>query len=488
MKLHDLVAGLPISGDCEARVEVREITHDSRRVEPGSLFVALVGDRFDATRFVPDVIERGAIAVLAEGPPDSETSLPWLVAPEARRLMATLAARIYDHPDRELDLVGVTGTNGKSTVVWLLEQVLTAAGRPAGRLGTLASRFGNLEEPATRTTPESTDLFRLMRTWRDAGAQAIAMEVSSHALARHRVEGLAFRVAVFTNLTQDHLDFHRDLEDYFQTKSRLFDQLTDEGRAVIHVGDPWGRRLAKSLPDAITVGPRGDVQIAESKLTLEGTWARITTPRGDLEIESQLLGAYNLENLCTVVGVGEALGLDHRDIRQGIAATPVVPGRMERVGEGSRCPIFVDFAHTPEALAATLSAVRSLSQRRVAVVFGCGGDKDRSKRPVMGRVAGELADLPIVTSDNPRSEDPIAILAAVEEGLVASGNRSYRLLPDRRDAIRRALDVVDESWVLVVAGKGHETGQEAGGVVRPFSDRQEILRALEEHHGVSNGS
>jgi UDP-N-acetylmuramoyl-L-alanyl-D-glutamate--2,6-diaminopimelate ligase len=229
------------------------------------------------------------------------------------------------------------------------------------------------------------------------------------------------------------------------------------------------------------------VHVTRSHLDLDGISATVSTPRGDLEIKSRLVGAYNLENLTTVVGVGEALGLDHGDISRGISDIPVVPGRMERVGSDAEFPVFVDFAHTPEALAATLSAVRALTKARLAVVFGCGGDRDRSKRSMMGRVAGELADLPIVTSDNPRSEDPIAILAAIEEGLVASGNRSYRLLPDRRDAIRRALDVIGPGWVLVVAGKGDEIGQEAKGVVRPFSDRAEILRALEERHGVPNG-
>ncbi|MBZ0114632.1 MAG: UDP-N-acetylmuramoyl-L-alanyl-D-glutamate--2,6-diaminopimelate ligase [Thermoanaerobaculia bacterium] len=489
MKLTELLAGLDVeltsSGGVD--VDVTDVQHDSRRVGPGDLFAALPGAIFDGRTFVEEAIERGAVAVLAAQPPLRDVAVPWVLASDARSVLATVAARVHGNPERRLKLVGVTGTNGKSTVVWAVQRVLEAAGCPTGRIGTLACQFRDDDQRAKRTTPESSDLFRLFGKWQRAGAEAVAMEVSSHALASHRVDGLEFDIAVFTNLTQDHLDFHSDLEDYFQTKKRLFAQLRPGGKSVIHVGDPYSRELAREQPDAITCGPGGVVHVTQSHLDLDGIKATLSTPRGELEIESRLVGAYNLENLTTVVGVAEALELDPADIRKGISDIPVVPGRMERVGSEGEFPIFVDFAHTPEALAATLSAVRALTKARLAVVFGCGGDRDRSKRAMMGRVAGELADLPIVTSDNPRSEDPIAILAAIEEGLVASGNRSYRLLPDRRDAIRRALDVVGPGWVLVVAGKGDETGQEAKGVVRPFSDRSEILRALEERHGVPNG-
>jgi UDP-N-acetylmuramoyl-L-alanyl-D-glutamate--2,6-diaminopimelate ligase len=486
--------------------EVLGVSHDSRRVAPGDLYVALPGQRFDGWDFAQAAVAAGAVAVAGSPPREPAVAaalpVPWAALDEPRAGLAALAARAYGHPDRELVLAGVTGTNGKTTVALLIAAMLEAAGLPAGFLGTLGYRFGSLPgqgsgtgPPAVaavaavaaaggHTTPEASDLFRTLREMRAAGARAAAMEVSSHALAMQRVAGAAFDVAVFTNLTRDHLDYHQDMESYFAAKRRLFDQLKPGGRPAVNAGDPFGRRLAAELPDALTFGEGGEVRASAVRLSLRGIAARLETPRGPVEIESPLLGRYNLDNLLAAAAAAEALGLPHSAMARGIAARLPIPGRMQPVDRGQPFPVFVDYAHTDAALAAALAAVREVSGGgKVAVVFGCGGERDPGKRSLMGRTAGELADLPIVTSDNPRGEDPLAIIAAVEEGVKASGNPSYRLVPDRGAAIRAALAAAGPGWAVLVAGKGHEQEQIVGERKLPFSDVEEIGRALEELHG-----
>jgi UDP-N-acetylmuramoyl-L-alanyl-D-glutamate--2,6-diaminopimelate ligase len=409
--------------------------------------------------------------------------VPWALVADPRAGLAALAARAHGHPDRELVMAGVTGTNGKTTVTLLIAAMLDAAGLPAGFLGTLGYRFGERRFGGGHTTPESSDLFRTLRAMCAAGARAAALEVSSHALAMQRVAGAAFDVAVFTNLTRDHLDYHQDMDAYFAAKLQLFAQLKAGARPAVNVDDPYGRRLAAELPAALTFGAGGDVQANEVRLSVGGIAARLDTPRGALAIESPLLGRYNLDNLLAAVAAGEALELPHQAMARGIAGRRPIPGRMERVDRGQPFPVFVDYAHTDAALAAALASVREVAGGKVAVVFGCGGERDPGKRSLMGRTAGELADLPIVTSDNPRGEDPLAIIAAVEEGVKASGNRRYRLVPDRREAIRAAVAAAGPGWAVLVAGKGHEREQIVGDRKLPFSDVEEIGRALEERFG-----
>ncbi|MEM1205340.1 MAG: UDP-N-acetylmuramoyl-L-alanyl-D-glutamate--2,6-diaminopimelate ligase [Acidobacteriota bacterium] len=487
-RLGDLVRGLGIQmPEAAADVEVGGVSHDSRRVEAGDLFVALVGEHSDGRQFVSQAVERGAVAVLGHGPaPGGLGEIPWLEAPAPRRLLGRLAARAYGDPQERLTLVGVTGTNGKSTVVALVADILDAVGRPAGVMGTLGYHFSGHRWLGTgRTTPEASDLYRALEGMADAGAEAVALEVSSHALDLGRVDGLAFDVAVFTNLTRDHLDFHGDMETYFATKRRLFKRLRDGGKVVVGIFDDWGRRLAADLPEALTFGrDSGDVHVAAADLTLRGTRARIVTPRGELEIETPLLGRYNLDNVLAAVAVAEALGLPHGAVATGLGSTAPVPGRLERVDAGQGFPVFVDYAHTPGALEACLRSLRELTDRKLVVVFGCGGLRDRGKRPQMGRIAGELADLPVITSDNPRGEDAQAIVAEVEAGVRESGNELYRVLPDRGEAIRRAVhlavqgEATGEPWLLLVAGKGHETFQDFGDRRIPFSDREQLETAI----------
>jgi UDP-N-acetylmuramoyl-L-alanyl-D-glutamate--2,6-diaminopimelate ligase len=483
------------SGPLAARdPEVTGVTHDSRRVESGDLYVALPGERFDGWDFAAAAVAAGAVAVAGAPPrewaPAAALTVPWAPLADPRGGLAALAARVHGHPDRELVLAGVTGTNGKTTVALLIAAMLDSAGLPAGFLGTLGHRFAERDFAGGRgrgqTTPEASDLFRTLRQMRAAGARAAAMEVSSHALAMQRVAGVGFDVAVFTNLTRDHLDYHRDMEDYFAAKRSLFAQLKPGARPVVNAGDPYGRRLAAELPDALTFGDGGAVRAAAVRLSVHGIAARLETPRGALDVESPLLGRYNLDNLLAAAAAAEALGLPHAAMARGIAGRRTVPGRMEPVDRGQPFPVFVDYAHTDAALAAALAAVREVAGGKavkVALVFGCGGERDLGKRSSMGRTAGELAELPIVTSDNPRGEDPLAIIAAVEAGVKASGNRGYRLVPDRREAIRAALAAAGPGWAVLVAGKGHEREQIVGDRKLPFSDVEEIGRALEERFG-----
>jgi UDP-N-acetylmuramoyl-L-alanyl-D-glutamate--2,6-diaminopimelate ligase len=478
----ELLEGLPVSVPAPPpAVEVRGIAHDSRRVEPDDLFVALIGQRFDGRIFVSEALARGAVAVLARGEAPAGFSGVWLAAAEPRALLGPLAARLYGHPDRELAMVGVTGTNGKSTVMELTAAMLEAAGFASGRVGTLGYRFGERGFAGERTTPEASDLFRLLREMHEAGARAVAMEVSSHALVQGRVEGVGFDVAVFTNLTRDHFDFHAGFDDYFAAKRRLFEQLKPGGRAVVNLDDPYGRKLAGELPSAWTYGEGGTVRVEGARLDRAGIAGELVTPAGRRAFATPLLGRYNLENLLAAAAAASALAVPLEVIATALAAARALPGRMEAVERGQPFLAVVDYAHTDAALEAALRATRELAPRgRLIVVFGCGGDRDPGKRPLMGRVAGQLADLAIATSDNPRSEDPLSILAAVEAGLVQSGASSYLLIADRREAIRRAVEEARAGDALVVAGKGHERVQVVGERQIPFVDREELERALEE--------
>jgi UDP-N-acetylmuramoyl-L-alanyl-D-glutamate--2,6-diaminopimelate ligase len=484
MRLTEVIEDLPITCSSSENPSVSGITHDSRRVGAGDLFAALVGQRYDGRMFVPEAIERGAVGVLASDIPAPGFDKPWLVTENPRSVLGPLAARIYRHPDRELITIGVTGTNGKTTVSLLLATFLAEAGFPTGSLGTLGYNFGDRIFGGDRTTPEATDFFHLLRQMHDQGAKAVCAEISSHALAQDRVEGGSFDLAVFTNLTRDHFDYHRDFESYFDCKRCLFGQLKPEGRAVVNIDDPYGRRLADEIPGAITFGKAGDVRVGEAELDLQGIRCRLQTPRGELDLVSPLLGEYNLSNLLAAVAGAEALELPHAAVKTGAAGRLTLPGRMEVVDCGQAFPVVIDYAHTDAALEAALRSLKSFTGRKVILVFGCGGDRDPGKRALMGRVAGDLAELSIITSDNPRSEDPLAIIAEVEKGLQQSDDPSYRILPDRREAIRRAVAQAGPEWAVLIAGKGHEEVQIIGDEQLPFSDREEVERALEEHVGA----
>jgi UDP-N-acetylmuramoyl-L-alanyl-D-glutamate--2,6-diaminopimelate ligase len=490
MRLAALLEGLAVRGRPEGEVEVAGLAYDSRCVVPGDLFVTWAGERHDGRVFAAEAVARGAVAVVApsprpEGAPEALAAIPWLTADAPRALLGPLAVRLLGDPGRHLTLVGITGTNGKSTIAALVTAMLEAAGRPCGLLGTLGHRFRGEElTGGGRTTPEGSDLVAAFAALATRGGVAAAMEVSSHALAQGRMEGTTFDVAAFVNLTRDHLDYHGSMEAYYGAKRRLFDQLRPGGRAVVNLGDAWGSRLAGELAAPLTCGEKGEVTALGADFELTGTTVRLRTPRGPLSLRLPLVGRYHVENVAVAVAVAEALDLPHEAVVAGAGALRPPAGRMEPVAAGQPFPVFVDYAHTPAALEAALRALREVGGRRIAVVFGCGGDRDPGKREEMGEIAGRLADLPIVTSDNPRGEDPLAIIAMVENGLRRSGNREYRVVPDRREAIRKALSVAGSSrYAVLVAGKGHEREQIVGAERLPFSDREEIERALAEITG-----
>jgi UDP-N-acetylmuramoyl-L-alanyl-D-glutamate--2,6-diaminopimelate ligase len=458
MDLERLSAALaPIAVVGDAPVEVRDLAYELDAVIPGALFFCIPGERVDGHELAPGAVARGAAALAVERRLD--LPVPQLVVASMREAMPRAAVAFFGDPTAELDVVGVTGTNGKTTTTFLVYAILAAAGRRPGLIGNIERRIGGEIRPARLNTPEAIDLQRLFRELLDAGDRSCAMEASSHASVQRRLDGTRFAVLVFTNLTQDHLDYHGTMEDYFAAKRRLFDQAE---RAVVNVGDPYGRRLGAELPGAITFGFAEDADVRPE--ALEG-------------IELRLRGRFNVENALGALAAARALGLDEEAIVAGLEAVEGVPGRFEEVDEGQPFTVLVDYAHTPDSLRNVLEAARGLATGRLLCVFGCGGDRDRAKRPLMGAIAAELADEAIVTSDNPRSEDPLAIVAEVAAG--AEG--ALEVEPDRRRAIALAVERAREGDVVVIAGKGHEQGQQVGDRTLPFDDRavaRESLRRI----------
>ena len=470
---------------------VRGVRVDSRAVRSGELFFAVRGALDDGARHAPQAVANGAAAIVAESPaPDRDLGIPWIRVREARLAMGLLAREWYGRPDESMTLVGITGTKGKTTVAYLVESIARAAGRSAGRIGTVGYAFGGMEFEAARTTPEATDLYAILASMRDGGTEVVAMEVSSHAVALHRVAGARFPVAAFLNLGRDHLDFHGGADAYFEAKASLFDRLTPGDTAVLPADDPHGARLAaRTRARTIVFGhdSGSDVRIEAERFDLTGSTATLRTPLGRLEVRTSLPGAFNVLNAAAASACGIALGFDAGAIAAGIERQGVVPGRLEPVSSGQPFAVFVDYAHTEESLAAVLEAVRRLTPCRMTVVFGCGGDRDRGKRFGMGRAAAQ-ADRIILTSDNPRGEDPLAILREIEAGVASVEGAPARstVAPDRRDAIRLALGEARSGDAIVIAGKGHETTQTTAGRVEPFDDR-EIARDELKRLGFGRG-
>lgn len=483
------VEGSWVAGD--DGVFVTDVRHDSRAVQPGDLFVARRGARFDGATHAAEAVSRGALAVLAGAPLD--VPVPTLVSTDVDRAMAWASSAVWAHPTWSLDVVGITGTNGKTTTAWLLEHALNALHAPCGLLGTVLSRYGAMQWDATHTTPESDELTRRLAAMRDRGATHAVMEASSHALSLGRVEAVRFRVAVFTNLTQDHLDFHKTLDAYVAAKRRLFVELAP-GDSVLNVDDPVGRGLAGDLPNAWTysAGEReATLRVVGGGATATGIDATVATPQGDVSLRSPLLGAHNVENLLAALGTLGVLGFPLARAAEALADATGAPGRLESVrvpAMAHRFDVLVDYAHTPDALERVLATLRRTTRGRILCVFGCGGDRDRSKRPRMGEAVARGADLAVLTSDNPRSEEPEAILDDVRPGLLAGGMREraagepergeFVAVVDRRAAIAAAVAAAREGDVVLIAGKGHETWQEARGVRTAFDDRHEARAAM----------
>jgi UDP-N-acetylmuramoyl-L-alanyl-D-glutamate--2,6-diaminopimelate ligase len=461
------------------------IAYDSRQVEQGFLFAAIAGEKQDGNRFIPDALERGACAILTTRPSPDPPPATWVSVSDDREALALSARNYYSRPDERIQVVGVTGTNGKTTVVHLLESIFRTAGENPCALGTLAYRIGREEIRAERTTPESVDLYRFLDRAAAAGCRHAAMEVSSHSLALKRAAGLRFAAAVFTNLTRDHMDFHGDMEHYREAKSMLFRELPPDVPAVVNLDDPASAYLLSvSRGRPVTYGFRdgADVRIASFQPDWKGCNLSLTVLGKPLTLRSHLFGRPNASNIAAAVAAATALGCDPAAAADGVTALHGVPGRLERVDSGQPFSVYVDYAHTDDALTNTLQTVRELRPRRLIVVFGCGGDRDRTKRPLMGAAAARMADLAILTSDNPRTENPLAIVAEVEKGMrqVTSDPARCRVVPDRREAIRSAIMEADGADAVVIAGKGHETYQILRDRTIPFDDREvarEFLRA-----------
>ncbi len=495
------VAGYDLNGDGSVRIS--GLTCDSRKVLPGTLFFALRGATADGHSFIPAVVRSGAAAVVLEDLGCAPQGIPWVRVSDGRAAMARMAAEYYGNPTLSLPLVGITGTNGKTTTTYLIEAILAAADLPAAVLGTISYRFGATRIEASHTTPESTELQAAFRQLAATGARAFVMEVSSHALEQKRVDGCHFDVAVFSNLTRDHLDYHKTMESYLESKARLFTELLrptadkPRRRAAINMDDPYGAVIAaRAACPVITYGVeyRGDVQAVDVVSSVGGLSGTLITPKGAIPFTSRLLGRFNLSNILAAATAGIALDLPLKAIRTGIERHTTVPGRMERVENSHGVTLLVDYAHTGDALENVLSTLKELATARIITVFGCGGDRDPGKRPIMGSTAARMSDLAIVTSDNPRTEDPHAILTQVRGGIAPLGIREYALeqlvggfsekgfvmLENRRAAIRLAVRLARPGDIVLLAGKGHEDYQIIGKTKHHFDDREEAALAFAE--------
>jgi UDP-N-acetylmuramoyl-L-alanyl-D-glutamate--2,6-diaminopimelate ligase len=497
MELGELLRASAVAAELrgDRSVGIRDLAYDSRRVGSGTLFFCFAGERTDGHDFAAAAVEAGASALVVERPLDLD--VPQAQVEDARAAMAPIAAAFNGQPTSELGVVGITGTNGKTTTAFLVRHLLESAGRRCGLLGTVQQIVGGKVEEVERTTPEAIDLQRTFDRMLESGDEFCAMEVSSHALVLHRADAIQFAVKVFTNLSQDHLDFHADMEDYFEAKRLLFSGEggspiieLEGGVSVINVDDPYGRRLAEDLDcgagaECISysaAGGKAELSAREVAFDASGSRFACATPEGDVEVRIPLPGDFNVANALAALAVAHALGLDLSRAAAALASAGQVPGRFESIDEGQPFAVVVDYAHTPDSLENVLGAARRITGGRLISVFGCGGDRDREKRPLMGRAGAELSDLAVVTSDNPRSEDPAAIIKQIEAGIEENAPAEVLVEQDRRAAIALALERAGEGDTVVIAGKGHEQGQEfEGGRKIPFDDRdvaREELRKL----------
>jgi UDP-N-acetylmuramoyl-L-alanyl-D-glutamate--2,6-diaminopimelate ligase len=487
MKLSVLLKGVETSAPISAgEIEIRQVACDSRKVQPRALFFALHGAKVDGNSFIRDAVGRGAAAVASEsGPPATMlASVPWIQVREERKALAIAAANFFDHPALALKLVAVTGTNGKTTTTSLVDAIIKASGAKTGLFGTIAYQTPRGDYPAPNTTPESVDLQGFLAEIRDLGGRYAVLEASSHALAMDRLWGCHFAAAVFTNLTREHMDYHKNFDNYFEAKRRLFEG-TGAGTpdvALVNVDDEYGRRLAGFAKRTVTYGLESAAQITAKKfqLTFAGLEFTAQTPSGKVQVLSKLVGRINVYNILAAIGAAQALALSNETIEAGIRNLEIVSGRFQRIDLGQPFQVIVDYAHTDDALENLIRTARELNSKgRIVTLFGCGGEKDRTKRPVMGEVAGRLSDLTILSSDNPRSEDPLKIINDIVVGLQKTSGK-YLIEPDREKAIGLALDKARAGDTILLAGKGHENYQILADKTLEFDDRDVASRLLRE--------
>jgi UDP-N-acetylmuramoyl-L-alanyl-D-glutamate--2,6-diaminopimelate ligase len=475
-------------------IQILKVVNDSRKMQPGALFVAIHGEATDGNLYAKAAAERGAAAILSEAPApaDWNAQIPWIQVKEARKALAIAAANFYGQPAKALKLAGVTGTNGKTTTASLIDSIARASGAKTGLFGTIAYRTPQGEHPAPNTTPESVDLQSFFAEIRDGGGTYATMEASSHALAMDRVWGCHFGVAVFTNLTRDHIDYHKTFENYFAAKQRLFEG-TGAGApdtGVVNTDDPWGRKLIGLARRTLTYGLQNGADLKAKKFALNFTGLNFTaqTPAGAIQVESALVGRINVYNILAAIGAGIGLGFSNEVIEEGIRNLKAVSGRFQGVDQGQPFLVVVDYAHTDDALENLIRTARELiSKGRIITVFGCGGSRDRTKRPIMGETAGRLSDLSILTSDNPRQEDPLKIISDVVVGIQRSGGK-YLIEADRSKAIRLAIEEARAGDIVLLAGKGHEDYQIFADRTIHFDDREEARNALHDRgYGTASG-
>ncbi|MFO1464139.1 MAG: UDP-N-acetylmuramoyl-L-alanyl-D-glutamate--2,6-diaminopimelate ligase [bacterium] len=498
MKLSELIQDLPFLEKRHfADVEIRGISSHSGEIEEGFLFVAIHGTKIDGHHFIDNALQRGAAALIVEREVSPAKKVPVFRVENSRASLSRLAARWHGDPSREFPVLGVTGTNGKTTITYLLDAIFRAAGKNPGILGTIGCRYNGVNLPNAHTTPESTEIQRLFREMKNSGVDVVAMEVSSHALDMRRVEDVHFDAAVFTNLTPEHLDYHKSMELYYESKKRLFTQLLPRGkgakRAILNADDRFGLKLIDAVKEvpvwtySTMAQSKWDLYAREWRSDLSGTRATLATPAGVAEFRSPLIGAFNLSNILAATGAALSQEIPLETIVRAVESFEGVPGRLERVENSRGIHCFVDYAHTPDALKNVLRALKDLDPPKILTVFGCGGDRDRAKRPIMGREVARLSDVAIVTSDNPRTEDPQQIikeiLPGVEEGGMSVG-RDAHVEPDRKRAIQRAIELAQPGEVILIAGKGHEDYQILGTEKIHFDDREVAREALSKGAGV----
>lgn len=487
MNLRDLLHG--VTAEPLAAVPVSGIACHSKQVRPGDLFVAVKGSKTDGHAFIEEAIVRGASAIVAESRPKQQSrACPCVVVRDAREALVMMAKRFYGNPSNKLRLIGVTGTNGKTTTTYLLKTILEASGARAGMLGTIVYQIGGRLVPSTNTTPGPLELQRYFAQMVAEGLQWCAMEVSSHALAQGRIDGMEFEAAIFSNLGSDHLDYHKTHEAYAAAKRRLFEYLKPGGSAFLNVDDEYGRILAETIPNrtVVTYGVERPAKSSAKHVTCswQGTSLVLDTPWGVVPVTTPLIGRHNVSNITAAATTLLALGISPAAIRDGLASIEHVPGRLERVPNEAGLNILVDYAHTADALRLVLLSLRELTRGRLIVVFGCGGDRDETKRPIMGKIASLLADLVVLTSDNPRSEAPMDIIHQIKAGF-PSGFRHYETVPDREQAIVTALALAHREDTVLIAGKGHEAYQVFNHISVPFSDRDVVERWVGTHHSLA---
>lgn len=493
MILRELLNDIEIVNfDGDLDLNISGISFDSKKIKDGFIFVALTGENTDGHSYIDSAVKNGAKALIVEKAPNiNSQEISVVQVSDSRAALAGISANFFSHPTKELTVVGITGTNGKTTITYLLESIWQYQNKKCGVIGTIDYRYGEIVKQSSMTTPESLDLMGMFREMRDEGVETVAMEVSSHAIDKQRAVGCDFDVAVFTNLTQDHLDYHDSMENYFGVKKRLFTELLqdsdkEEKYSIINIDDPFGARLAKEVPgNIVTYSIKNDeasVYTKTSTITAKGIEAKVMTPKGEMQIKSTLFGEHNLSNILAAIATAGSLGTANEIIEKGLAKIDSVPGRLEGISNDRGFNILVDYAHTPDALKNVLLASRPLTKGQLILVFGCGGDRDNAKRPLMGKIGKEMSDVLIITSDNPRTEDPEIILDHIEEGVdqADQAEKPYFRITDRAQAIKQAITSANKNDTVLIAGKGHEDYQIIGTTKYPFDDREVAREALQD--------